>query len=85
MRLAPGEDSGSSCEKIGQGVGWQQRVWKVEWGWSWKPLRMQLDVNVDCGCEVMDIVDVNVGICSLSTPCESDPEIGRRAHREAAS
>ena len=26
---------------------------------------MQLDMNVDCGCEEMDLVDVNVGICSL--------------------
>ena len=36
------------------------------------PPGMQLDVNVDCGCE---------GLLSLSTTCESDPEVvERRAH-----
>ena len=31
------------------------------------------------------MVDVNVGICSLSNTCESGPEVaGRRVHREAA-
>ena len=51
MRLAPGEESSNGCEKVGQGAGWLQRVWKLELGPSWNPLRMQLDVNVDCGCE----------------------------------
>ena len=60
MRLAPGEESGHPCEKVGQGVGW-----KLEWGRSWIPLRMQRDVILDCVCEEVDIVDVNVGICSL--------------------
>ena len=68
MRLAPGEESGKSCEKGGQGAGWLQRVWKLEWCRSRIPLRMQLDVNVDCGSEEVDIVDVNVGICSLCPP-----------------
>ena len=26
MSLAPGEKSGNSCEKVGQGTSWQQRV-----------------------------------------------------------
>ena len=68
MRRAPGEESGDSCEKVGQRAGWLQRVWELEWGRIWIPRGMQLDVNVDCGCEVEDIVDVNVGICSLCPP-----------------
>ena len=56
------------CEKVGQGAGWLQRVWKLERGRTWIPLRMQLDANVECGCEEVDVVAVNVGICSLSPP-----------------
>ena len=63
MRLAPGEKSGNSCQKIAQGTSWQQRAWEMGWGRSWKLLRMQLDVDVDCGCKVKDIVDVNVSTC----------------------
>ena len=67
MRLAPGESS-DSCEKVGQGAGWMQRVWELEWGLIWIPVGMELDVNVDCGCEGVDIVGVNVGISSLCPP-----------------
>ena len=43
---------------------------------------MQLDVNVDCGCEEVDIIDVECqGLPSLSTTCESDPKVAeKRAH-----
>ena len=66
--LAPGEKIGNSCEKVGHGASWQQRVWKLGWGRSWKSLRMQLDVDVDCGYKGKDIVDVNVGICPFCPP-----------------
>ena len=65
MRLAFGVTSGNSCEKVGQGAGWLQRVWQLEWGRTWIPLRLQLGVNGACNCEGLDVVDVNVGICSL--------------------
>ena len=42
MRLAPGEESGDSCEKIGQRVGRLQSVWELEWS------RM-LEMSADCG------------------------------------
>ena len=51
------------------------------------PLGMQLDVNVDCSCEVVGMVDVKCRyLLSLSVhPCESDAEVaGRRGHREEA-
>ena len=68
MRLAPGEKSGKRFEKVGQGTSWQQRVWKLEWGQSWTSLRMQLDVDVDCGCRGKDIVDVNVSTGPFCPP-----------------
>ena len=59
------QESGNNCEKVGQGAGWLQRVWKLEWSRSWTPLRVQLHVNVNCRCEEVDILYVNVGISSL--------------------
>ena len=32
---------------------------------------MQLDVNVDCSCEVVDIIDVDVGVLSFCPPSVS--------------
>ena len=60
------EERARRCEKAGQGADWLQRVWKLEWSWTWIPPRMQPEAKVDCGCDGVDIVDVNVGICSLS-------------------
>ena len=47
---------------------------------------MQLDVGVDCGCERVDIADVDVKVFPFpSTTCESGPAVAeRRAHCEAA-
>ena len=53
---------------------------------------MQLDVIVDCGCEEVDIIDVDVRIfpfCPppvsqipfLSTTCESDPGVAEKRAR----
>ena len=50
------------------------------------PPGMQLDVNVDCGCERVDIVDVDVKVFYfLSTSCVSGPAVAeRRVHCVAA-
>ena len=60
MRLAPREKRSNSCEKAGQGAGGLPGIWKLKWGRIRIPRGMQLDVNVDCGCERVDIVDVDV-------------------------
>ena len=46
VRLACGEESGDSREKVGQGAGWLPRVWELKWSKIWIPCGMQLDVNV---------------------------------------
>ena len=46
---------------------------------------MQLDVDVDCGCEKVDIVDVDVRVFTLCPPPVSDPDVAeKRAHCGAA-
>ena len=57
---AGGEKSSNGREKVGQGAGWLPMVWKLKWGRIRIPRGVQLDVNVDCGCERVDIVDVDV-------------------------
>ena len=81
MRLAPREKSSNSREKVGQGTGWLPGVWKLKWGRIRIPRGMQLDVNVDCGCEGW-----TEGLPFLSTTCESDPDVAeKRTHCGAAS
>ena len=73
MTLVHGEESGNSCEKVGQGAGWLQSVWKQEWNRTWIPRGMQLDVNVDCGCEgLISLMSMSVSALSVHTPCESE-------------
>ena len=59
---APSEKSSNSREKVGQGTGWLPGVGKLKWGRIWIPRGMQLDVNVDCGCKRVDIIDVDVRV-----------------------
>ena len=59
MRLAPGEESSNSRKKFGEGTGWLPGVWKLKWSRIRIPRGMQLDVSVDCGCEEVDIIDVD--------------------------
>ena len=75
MRLAPGEKSGDRSEKVGQGTGWLPVVWNLKWGRIWIPRGMQLDVNVDCGCEEL------TSLMSMSGSSLSE----KRAHCGAAS
>ena len=71
VRLAPGEKSSNSREKVGQGTGWLPGVWKLKWGWIRIPGGALLDVNVDCGCNGVDIIDVDVRVFSFCPPSVS--------------
>ena len=85
VRLAFGEKRSNSRKKVGQGAGWQPGVWKLKWGRIWIPRGMQLEVNLDCGCERWTSL-MSMSGSSLSVHHPSGPEVAeRRAPREAAS
>ena len=72
MRLALGEESGDIREKVGPGAGWLPRVWELKWGRIWIPHGIKVDMNVDCGREGVDIVDVDVRVFPLCPPLVSE-------------
>ena len=74
--------SSDDRKKVGQGAAGDL---EAEVGPIRIPRGMQLDVNVDCGCERVDIVDIDVEVFPLSTTCESGLAVAeRRAPCEAA-
>ena len=72
--------SRTSPKKVGQGTGCLPGVWKLKWSQIKIPRGMQLDVNVDCGCQGWTSM-MSMSGSSLSTTCESGPEVAeKRAH-----
>ena len=54
---------------------------KLNWSWIRIPRGMQLDVNVDCGNEKVDIVGVDVSIFSFCPPPVSQMQMLLRKER----
>ena len=59
MELAPGEECSNGCEQVGQWASKLLRVRELVQNRIWKSHRVQLHINVDCGCRVVDIANVN--------------------------
>ena len=78
MRLAPGEKSSDNRENVGQETGWLPMVWKLKWGRIWKPRGLQHVVIVDCGCDGVEIVDVDVRVFSFCPPVSQVQKLLRR-------
>ena len=53
VRLAPGEKSSNSSEKVGQGTGWLPGVWKLKWDRIRTPSRNA--ARCECGLRLRGV------------------------------